>query len=250
MENIKIDKRHNYVLVLDTETANTYTDEHGKTNMDDVLFYDCGFGVYDTVGNKYEEFSFVNSDIFVHERDLMRSAYYSNKIPQYVEELRSGKRVMKNTWEIRAVMLEMIEKYGIKYVVAHNARFDYRALNNTIRYVSKFHCSWFPYGLVEWWDTLKMCRSVVCQMPTYKEFCIEYGFMTKNNRCKATAESVYAFITNNPDYKEEHTALEDVQIEAEIMHYCYRQHKEMKKLLFENSNFSDRPVYSLDIKWS
>ena len=49
MEEIKIDKRHNYVLVLDTETANTLTDENGSLNMDYVLFYDCGVTYADKV---------------------------------------------------------------------------------------------------------------------------------------------------------------------------------------------------------
>jgi hypothetical protein len=249
MEEIKIDKRHNYVLVLDTETANTLTDENGSLNMDYVLFYDCGFQVADTKGRVYEKYSYVNRDIFVYERDLMQSAYYSNKIPQYVEEIRSGKRVMSDTWTIRNKMIELIKKYDIKAVVAHNARFDYRALNNTIRYVSKKHYSFFPYGMVEWWDTLKMCRSVVCKMPTYIEFCEENNFLTKNGRPQATAESVYAFITNNPDYKEEHTALEDVEIETEIMHYCYRQHKPMNKVLYSNEPNPNKPQTSLEIIW-
>lgn len=250
MEEIRIDKRHNYVLVLDTETANTLIDENGKTIMTDVLFYDCGFGVYDTAGNKYEEFSFVNRDIFVYERDLMRSAYYANKIPQYVEEIRSGKRVMSDTWSIRRAMLEVMKKYDIHTVVAHNAQFDYRALNNTLRYVSKFHCSWFPYGTVEWWDTLKMCRSVLFKMPTYIEFCEENNLLTATGKPRATAEVVYAYITHNPDFKEEHTGLEDVNIEAEIMHYCYRQHKPMNKVLYSREGKKDIPPQKLEIYYS
>ena len=61
----KIDKRHRYGIILDTETANTITVEDGKTDMMCVLPYDFGFAVIDTKGNIYEKHSYVNSDIFL-----------------------------------------------------------------------------------------------------------------------------------------------------------------------------------------
>ena len=80
----KIDKRKNYVLVVDTETANTIQDGD-SLDMSNVLVYDCGWAVVDTKGNIYETASYVNRDIFCEERDLMRTAYYNCKIPRYVE---------------------------------------------------------------------------------------------------------------------------------------------------------------------
>lgn len=77
----KIDFRHHYVLVLDAETANTTFDEDGRMDSKSVLMYDCGWSVVDTRGGIYKEQSFVNRDIFVNERELMNSAYYSKKIP-------------------------------------------------------------------------------------------------------------------------------------------------------------------------
>jgi hypothetical protein len=56
--------------------------------------------------------------------------------------------------------------------------------------------------------------------------------MTKNGRLSMTAENLYRFIINDPEYVEEHTALEDVMIEKEILAYCYRQHKKMDKKLW------------------
>lgn len=229
----KIDKRKHYVLVLDTETANTI--QNGKQmDMSNVLVYDCGWSVVDTKENVYEERSFVNRDIFCYERDLMQSAYYSWKIPRYVAEIQAGKRTMADFYEIRKALLADMENYGITEVVAHNARFDYNALNCTERYVtqSKFRY-FFPYG-TEIWDTMKMARDVIHNMPTYRKFCEEHGLVTATGRLSTTAESLYKFITKNPDFVESHTALEDVQIEREIMWYCYKQHKPMRKKLWEN----------------
>ena len=229
----KIDYRRHYVLVLDTETANTLTDENGRMDTSSVLMYDCGWSIVDTKGNVYKEQSFVNRDIFVYERELMNSAYYGWKIPRYVEELRNGKRKMASTYEIRKAMLADMELYHITEVVAHNARFDRDALDTIQRWTTKSkYRYWFPYG-TEIWDTMKMARDVIHKMPTYRRFCEEHGFLTANGRLSATAENLYRFIIKDPTFVESHTGLEDVQIEREIMFYCFRQHKKMRKGLYE-----------------
>ncbi len=229
----KIDYRRHYVLVLDTETANTARTEDGKLDTSSVLMYDCGWSIVDTKGNVYKEQSFVNRDIFVYERELMNSAYYGWKIPRYVEDLRNGKRKMASTYEIRKAMLADMELYHITEVVAHNARFDRDALDTIQRWTTKSkYRHWFPYG-TEIWDTMKMARDVIHKMPTYRRFCEENGFLTANGRLSATAENLYRFIIKDPTFVESHTGLEDVQIEREIMFYCFRQHKKMRKGLYE-----------------
>ena len=234
MSKVIIDRRKHYVLVLDTETANTLVDEDGKLDMSNVLMYDCGWSVVDTSGEIYTERSYVNRDVFCEERELMQSAYYAKKIPMYCLDLQMGRRIMANTYEIRQAMLADMEMYGVHEVVAHNARFDLNALNIILRYTtkSKFRY-WFPDG-TEIWDTMKMARDVIHNMPTYRKFCEEFDLKTANGRLSTTAENLYRFIINDPYFEESHTGLEDVQIEREIMFYCYRQHKPMRKLLFEN----------------
>lgn len=221
----KIDKRKHYILVLDTETANT---------IDDNLFYDAGFGVIDTHGNVYETHSFINKDIFLKEKDLMKSAYYAEKLPQYWQDIWAGKRKVATTWEIRRVMLDVIARYEIKEVCAHNAPFDVRALNNTERYVTKSKYRYFlPYG-VEIWDTMRMAESVICKMPTYRKFCEENGYICANGQLRKTAEILYRFISGDNEFTENHTGLEDVMIEKEILAYCYRQHKPMRKKAYRD----------------
>ena len=229
----KIDRRHVYGIVLDTETANTIQDENGL-DMTNVLFYDLGFQLVDSHGRTYgKKFSFVNSDIFTHEAELMQSAYYAKKIPQYRADLASGKRILANTYEIRKALVDLINKYDCKFVCAHNARFDYNSLNNTQRWTTKSRFRYFlPYGL-EWWDTLKMARSVMGKMPTSQRFCAENGYTTKTGKPRFTAEICYRFITKDNTFVESHTGLEDVEIETEILRYCHRQHKAMKKKLWE-----------------
>ena len=225
----EIDHRIHYLLQIDTEATNCL--QEGWSISKNALPYDVGFAVIDTHANIYETFDFVNADIYCNEPELMESAYYADKLPQYEAEIEAGIRTLATSRTIRKVMLDAIKRYHIKEVVAHNARFDCDTLNNAVRWDTKSkYRYWFPFGMVEWWDSMKMARSVICKMPTYKMFCKEVLGL---DRVSASAENLYRFISGNPNFKEAHTGLEDVYIEAEIVAYCYRQHKPMEKLLFK-----------------
>lgn len=227
-----MDKRHIYGIMLDTETANTQQEENGKLDMRFVLPYDFGFAIIDSHGRVYEKFSFVNSDIYVYEKDLMRSAYYANKLPQYDKDLAEGRRVMANTYNIRRIILEKIKEYDCKFVCAHNTRFDLNACNNIQRWTTKSKYRYFfPYD-IEFWDTLKMARDVLAKRPTYRKFCEENGYLTKQNQCRYTAEVIYQYIMQDTDFSESHTGLEDVEIEVQILAYLVSRKKAMRKKLF------------------
>jgi hypothetical protein len=50
-----------------------------------------------------------------------------------------------------------------------------------------------------------------------------YKFFTKKGNLKMTAESIYCFISNNPEFKEAHTAVQDCKIEYEIYKYLRKR---------------------------
>lgn len=196
-------------LVIDTETTNS---------IDDPLCYDIGFAVIDKEGKVYEAHSYVVADIFL-DKELMESAFFKDKIPQYWEDIKSGKRKMRKFKTIKAILADVVAQYEIKIVMAHNARFDYRSLNLTQRFLtSSKYRYFFPFG-TEIWDTLKMARQVF-KNEDYDTFCYENNFLTKRGCKKYTAEILYKFLTNDLDFEEEHTGLEDVMIEKEIFKYC------------------------------
>ena len=229
----RIDRRISYKIMLDTETCNTLIDENGKLNMDNVLVYDLGFSVIDKRGKVYESHSFIIKDIFFDEMDLMKSAYYAKKIPMYLEQIAKGERKVVSFYEARKTLIEVMKKYETNVVVAHNARFDYNALNITQRWLTKSKYRYFfPKG-TEIWDTMKMARDVIGKMPTYRKWCELNGYICKNGQLKMTAEILYRFISGQEEFDEEHTGLADVLIEKEILAYCYRQHKKMRKKLWE-----------------
>lgn len=219
----KIDKRKSYYLTIDTETTN---------GLDNPLVYDLGYALHDKKGNIYESGSLVIYDIYVLEKELMKTAYYKDKLPQYEEELKNGVRKMVTIFTARKIIYDLCKEYNVKAIIAHNARFDYKSLQTTLRYVTKSKMRWFfPYG-IEIWDSMKMARDTICKQSLYKKFVDMYSLRVGNNRIPANAQTLYAYLTNNSEYEEKHTGLEDVKIEMAITCKCLRQHKKMRKLAF------------------
>ena len=227
----KIDKRIKYRIVLDCETCTCDKDVEGVSPWN-MWFYDLGWAVVDKRGNVYKTQSFINADIFLAEKDLMKSAYYANKIPMYWEQIKAGQRILTSFAKIRKALLADIQEYNVTEVYAHNMRFDWGALTNTQRWLTKSKYRYFFPKDIMICDTLKMARQVIGKMPTYRNFCEENGYLTKNGQLKFTAEILYRFISKNNDFTESHTGLEDVLIEKEILAYCFKQHKKMERRLW------------------
>lgn len=229
-----MDKRKHYLIGLDTETCNGIMVDD-KLDLSQSLVYDIGWAVTDRKGNIYETKSFVIYEIFVGMKDVMRSAYYAEKIPRYWEDIKSGRRRLVSFYTMRNELLNDMAKYNCNTVFAHNAGFDFRALNNTERYITKSkYRFFFPYGTIIW-DTLKMSNDTIVKQKSYTKFCDNNDYKTKHKppRNRATAEILYRYITGNNDFEESHTGLEDVLIETEILAHCFRQHKKMRKLLYD-----------------
>lgn len=212
-------------ILLDTETANS---------LDYPMNYNTAWSVIDQHGNVYEDFNFINKDIFFGCPELMQSAYYARKIPQYLEQIERGEIKVASWYEIRDAFRKCCEKYHVKAVIAHNARFDYRSCTMTQRYetCSKYRY-FFPKG-VEIWDTLAMARDVIAPMPTYRKWCEVNGYVLKNGQPRLTAEILFRFISKDNEFVEEHKAMEDVVIEREIFWYCIRKHKSMRRKAFKD----------------
>lgn len=219
----KIDKRRTYYLTIDTETAN---------GLEDPIVYDIGGCIHDKKGNIYETFSFIIYETFYGMKDLMKSAYYANKIPQYEAQIKSGERKVVRFNTAKQKIKELCDEYEVKAIIAHNARFDYRSTTRTQRYLTKSKYRYFlPYG-IPIWDSLKMAKDTICKQPTYQKWCAKNNFLTKNGKPRATAEILYKYISGDVNFKEDHTGLEDVLIEIAITCKCIAQHKPMRKECF------------------
>ena len=206
------------VLVLDTETTNS---------LDDPICYDVGFAVVNPfTGDVIETQSYVVAEVFL-DKELMQTAYFAEKIPEYWADIESGVRRLARFATIRKSLAYTCRKYAIKKIFAHNMRFDNRSCNTTQRWLtSSKYRYFFPYG-VEMWDTLKMARDILKKNDSYGEFCYENDYLTKKGQRRYTAEIIYRFLTDDNDFIEEHKGLDDVLIEKEILRYCVQNDAEI-----------------------
>lgn len=229
-----MDKRINYLIGLDTETCNGIVNGD-KLDLSQSIVYDLGWAITDKKGRIYKTRSFVIAEVFCGMSDVMTSAYYAEKIPNYWKEIKSGQRTLASFWTVWKTFKQDAKEYNVKNFFAHNARFDLNALNNTVRYLSKSKYRYFfPYN-AEIWDTLKMARQTIGKQVNYKRYCVNNSFMTAHKvpQVRLTAEILYRYISGNIEFSESHTGLEDVLIETKIMAHCFRQHKKMDKCLFK-----------------
>lgn len=210
------------IMMIDTETTN---------DIDCPIVYDVGYQLFTLEEGVLLERSFVNADVFL-DKDLMSTAFFADKIPTYWEEIKSGQRTLKRWFNIKRQIAEDCALFDVKYVCAHNAMFDNRALNTTQRYqtTSKFRY-FLPYGLT-WLDTLKMSRTILKENDSYGEFCFNNDYVTKNGQRRYTAEIIYRWLSGENEFIESHTGLEDVKIERKIFEYCLSQNPEIDGLLW------------------
>lgn len=191
------------ILVLDTETLGLY----------DQRVYNLGYVVFDTeVGAKLIERDYVIKQIFDNAR-LMRTAYYADKKPLYIERLKGG-ACKKLFWgNACRILAHDIDRFEVDAILAYNSRFDYKAIMKTCE---RYHTKRNPTadGIA---DIMKVIDTIT-DTEDYKEFCKAHGFMTKHKkpRCQKKAETLYRYLTNNIGYQEEHTALADSRIELAI----------------------------------
>ena len=213
-------------LLIDGETCETYRNEKGQLETSSGQAYDLGGGVLDTdAGELLTKFSFVNEDVFFGMPQSMENAYFADKIPQYLEDMRMGKRTILNTWKIWQNINQMCQTYKVDAIAGHNIWFDVKVLNATIRYQTKSKKRYFlPYG-VPIIDTMKMARMVIANTEEYIDFCLTNNYMTAHEkpRPRVTAEILWRFLSGDNNFQEAHTGLEDVEIEAKIYMECLKR---------------------------
>lgn len=219
-------KKPRLVLVLDVETCGPLG--NGKV-------YDLGFAVVEPkTGNIIESHSVVIPEVFYGLDDEMQSAYYADKLPQYVAGIDAGTWKLLPFWKVWNLVRDTMKAHGITQVYAYNCKFDKDSLNNTMRVITanRFR-HFFPKG-TQFCDIWHMaCQSIMSQK-NFVKFCNKNGFVSEAGNLQTTAEVCYAYMTKNPIFVEQHTGLEDVMIEAAILQHIYRQRKRIEEKIVAN----------------
>lgn len=196
---------------LDTETVG------GACGGNDI--YNLSGIIHDREGNYLATFNFIVAENFKR----IDEAFYGKKtFHRYGEMMGRGEITVIPT-EAQAIEIvnNLLDFYNVRYVMAFNTAFDY----------TKTACSRLLEGR-EFIDIQLMAMQIFGGRKSYSDFCHANNFRSnkgRGNKCASSAEAYYAFISNNPDFEEEHTAFADSSIEVEIFVACLRAHKAFTK---------------------
>lgn len=203
------------IMVFDTET----------TGLDKCFCYDVGYVLIDTDTNEIiKREHFVIEQVW-HNLPLFESAFYKDKREKYVAIMRARKATLDKWGYVMQTMRRDIKNYGITDAYAYNSDFDEKVFN--------YNCDWFktlnPFDNVAIHDIWGYASQFLTNCAGYKAFCETHERFTNTGNYSGSAESVYQFITNNPDFVEAHMGMYDSEIESEILLYCVENGAELGK---------------------
>lgn len=213
----KIDlKKQKYIMFIDVETIGSlYVSES-------VLPFEIGMKVVDTENLKIvKEKSYLVRKFF-NNKYIMLSTFSATKYPEYLKKIETDKRYkLMSVNDISKDIEKIAQRYNIKVMTAHNGNFDKTAM---ARLFDDFGVD-NPFENIDLLDTLELSK-VITFSKDYANYCIahkdrlndmkESCFITNSGRVRVTAQAIYCYITNNSQFQEAHTGLEDIDIEIEI----------------------------------
>ena len=194
---------------LDTETVGGASSPTGM--------YNGGCKIHDNTGKIYAS---VNLLVMEQYDEIAKDDYAKKNFHLYEERLQNGELTAVATEEeAYAIVYNLCKFYGVKYVMAYNSGFDfvktiYRNLLDEFEFI----------------DLYLMALQTITHKKSYAKFCNKYEkFSASGKTCSTSAETVFGYITNNPNFIEEHTALKDAEIEMQIFIECLKMHKKYTK---------------------
>ena len=213
----KIDiKKQKYLLFVDTETIGSlYVAES-------VLPFEIGVKIYDLENDTIVKEKSYLVRKFLNNKYIMYSTFSANKYPEYLEKIKNDKRYkLMSVNEIFTDLTKIIKRYNVNIMVAHNGTFDKKAID---RLSNEFGVN-NPMKKIDLLDTMEISK-VITYSKDYTDYCLQHQevlnemkescFITNSGRVRTTAQAIYSYIIGDPDFKEAHTGLEDIDIEIEI----------------------------------
>ena len=192
------------ILVFDTETVDV---EH-------AFCYNVGY----TIVNIETREKLLKRDYVIEQvwenKMLFSTSYYAEKKQLYINALRGRKASIKHWGHTMQRMIKDIQEYNVEFAYAFNSPFDVRVFD--------FNSEWFKSSnALDYVKTIDI-RGLINKLlfsDEYKAFCEENGYYTESGNYSGNAETLTKFIRQDIDFVEDHTALSDSLIEADIILY-------------------------------
>ncbi|MBP3801572.1 MAG: hypothetical protein J6I85_06100 [Clostridia bacterium] len=199
----------NIYCTLDTETFGGASNPKGIYHLAGII--------HDREGHIYAIFNYLIAE---HYEEIEKDEYAKKNFYKYSIMVAEGLVTMIAS-EKEAVRMvdELCNFYNVRYMMAYNSAFDFVKTECRELIVNR-----------EFIDIYLMTLQTITHIKKYAKFCRENNFSSASGKTVSTsAQSVFAYLTNNADYQEEHTALEDSKIEMQIFLACIATHKKYTK---------------------
>ena len=227
MKTINIKRTVKNIAMIDTETIGSIYKPSASVPFDISIAW-C-----DNKGKILEKKCYLVRK-FINNKYIMNGSFSASKYDYYLEKISNDKEYFVGS--VRAIgkdIAKLNKKHNIKVLTAYNERFD---RNKVEQLFNEFNIE-SPITNLQWFDLMDLGKEIATT-PDYKEFCLnnkditkrdnELKFFTKMGRERATAESIYCYMINNPHFSENHTGLEDLKIENAIFNYAKKHCKNIK----------------------
>ena len=226
-------------------------DEKKAISIAKPLIYDLGWTICDAKGKIYRKRSYLITEIF-SVPSVFNTAYYKEKRPQYLEKLKVGS-INLRTWKEATEVLER-DLLEVQAVGAYNAAFDFKkAIPFTEKYIEALYSSDFqrweevqekvcdniargkkavkrdgapefdPYNFqfrnnfYPIFDIWGLACEYLLNTDEYRNTCLANNWITASGKYYQTsAEKAFAYLMNDWEFLESHTAIEDAEIESAI----------------------------------
>lgn len=202
-----------FYMVLDTETV-----------ADARVPYDVAWIIVDREGNVYERFNGLSAEVLQNEtlRYLVkRDSFAKRKADFYLEGAPADIIPFENILMTAQYHIDVYDAI----VVAYNAAFDVKVLND---YANAIFDVPFFTPETEIWDLWNMALNTICDSRNYVRWCIDVGMITEKGNISCSAEAVYSYLITNAIFEEEHTALADCEIEAQILQAVFNRKQKLE----------------------
>jgi hypothetical protein len=159
----------------------------------------------------------------------MEFAYYARNLPIYIKQLHEGNITLNKWGAIITELQDDCRTYAVNVISAYNLPFDIGAITVTQEYLSKLNGDFSAKTIadilpkdIELWDIWTIATDTIYNQ-TFADWAIINDYLTESYYIKTGAEIGYRYITSQRDFVESHTAVEDCDIELEILKQCLLQ---------------------------
>lgn len=173
--------------------------------------------VIDIHGNVYEEMNFFNK----------------NLNPKKKMKLCDASQIELTSWDHTMETLQSyIKEYNVTFLVGYNIMCDMVAIYKTCKAYNAF-TNFFAKNKLEYIDLALLAQNHIGTR-NYRKYCVLNNELTQNNNEKLTVEVMYRYITNDSGFTQNHTALNDCQIELIIYRKCRQKKKKYPENAYRN----------------